>query len=107
MKFCEDCGTYLRDTTKGLWCPKCKKVIRTKLRLKTKRVDVQDYAPIYIVDKSKEDSPKITRICPKCENNEAFHWFSRISGEHAGIRRERTIEHFKCTKCFHSWSKSY
>ena len=25
MRFCDNCGTYLRTTPEGLWCPKCKK----------------------------------------------------------------------------------
>ncbi len=61
---------------------------------------------IYIVDESKEDHSMVTRTCSECGNDKAFHWFSRISGEHAGIRRERTVEHFKCTKCSHSWAES-
>jgi len=67
---------------------------------------VEKPAGIYIVDESKEGHSMVTRTCSECGNDKAFHWFSRISGEHAGIRRERTVEHFKCTKCSHSWAES-
>jgi DNA-directed RNA polymerase subunit M/transcription elongation factor TFIIS len=61
---------------------------------------------VYVVDGAEDEYVKVSQRCPKCGNNEAFHWFSRASGEHAGIRRERTIEHFKCPKCSHLWTKT-
>jgi len=106
MRFCDNCGTYLRRTSEGLWCPKCKKSISSKPYLRIESVEKKDSAAIYVVDESKEDYSMATRECPECGNGEAFHWFSRISGEHAGIRTERTLEHFKCTKCSHSWTES-
>jgi hypothetical protein len=30
---------------------------------------------------------------------------SFISGEHAGVRQERSMERFTCAKCGHSWTK--
>jgi len=105
MRFCDECGSYLRETAEGLWCPKCKRLIFSRPRVEAKKVEKKSPA-IYVVDKSKEHYAKVSRTCPKCGNGEAFRWFSSISGEHAGIRRERTLEHFKCTKCSHSWSKS-
>lgn len=65
-----------------------------------------DSSMIYVVNDSHYEYVKVSQTCPKCGNKEAFHWFSRVSGEHAGIRRERTIEHSKCTKFSHSWTKS-
>jgi DNA-directed RNA polymerase subunit M/transcription elongation factor TFIIS len=105
MRFCKDCGSYLSRTPKGLWCPKCKKHIPSKPTVKTRNVKKNSQA-IYVVGKPKHDYARSSQVCPKCGNEETFHWYSTISGEHAGIRRERTIEHFKCAKCSHSWSKS-
>jgi len=87
-------------------CPKCRKVMHADAKLKAKSGSVKDSAAIYVVEKSVEDHAHITRNCPKCRNPAAFHWFSTVSGEHAGIRRERTVEHFQCTKCSYSWSRS-
>jgi DNA-directed RNA polymerase subunit M/transcription elongation factor TFIIS len=70
------------------------------------RVKKSSMSAVYVVDESKEHYAKVTRPCPNCESDEAFHWFSRVSGEHAGIRRERTVEHFKCAKCSHTWTES-
>jgi DNA-directed RNA polymerase subunit M/transcription elongation factor TFIIS len=106
MKFCDNCGSFLRETREGLWCPKCKKFIRSKPKVRIESVEKKGSAAIFVVDKSTEDYAKVSHTCPKCRNRKAFHWFSRISGEHAGIRRERTVEHFKCTKCSHSWTES-
>ena len=106
MRFCENCGTYLRETKEGLWCPKCKKLIRSKPRAEVRSVKKKDSGTIYVVAKSEESYAKVSRTCPKCGNQEAFHWLSTISGEHAGIGRERTVEHFKCAKCAYSWSTS-
>ena len=106
MRFCDDCGTYLRETKDGLWCPKCKKVIKSKLVLRPRKIEKRESTAIHVIDKSRAEIVKVSRTCPKCGNGEAYRWVSSISGEHAGIRRERTVEHFRCTKCSHSWSKT-
>ncbi len=61
---------------------------------------------IYVIDQPADHRARLSQACPKCGNREAFHWVSNISGEHAGVRRERTVEHFQCTKCAYSWSKT-
>ena len=81
-------------------------MITAKTRVEARTVEKRGSAAIFVADKSEDSRAKVSQTCPECGNDKAFHWFSRISGEHAGIRRERTIEHFKCAKCFHSWSKS-
>jgi len=107
MKFCDKCGSYMKKTREGFLCPKCGNVIHTNSGMKSKNVKkIEHPSSVYVVNDSQDEYVKVPQACPKCGNEEAFHWFSRISGEHAGIRRERTIEHFRCTKCLHSWSKS-
>lgn len=104
MKFCDKCGSYMKQTKNGFLCRKCGNLVRatgqTKIIQKT-----EQSSSIYVVDSSEDKYVKISQKCPRCGNEDAFRWFSRVSGEHAGVRRERTIEHFKCTKCSHSWSK--
>ena len=106
MEFCDNCGTYLRNVKRGLWCPKCKKLTGSRQKIRIESVERKPSNAIYVVDKPKNDYVRVSRLCPECGNNEVFHWFSTISGEHAGIRRERTAEHFKCAKCSHSWTES-
>jgi DNA-directed RNA polymerase subunit M/transcription elongation factor TFIIS len=105
MKFCSKCGSYMKKTKNGFLCRKCGNIVH--VRIQTKNTDVMERpSSIYIVDSSEDKYVKVSQTCPKCGNSEAFRWFSGVSGEHAGIRRERTIEHFRCTKCLHSWSKT-
>jgi DNA-directed RNA polymerase subunit M/transcription elongation factor TFIIS len=107
MKFCDKCGSYMKKTKNGFLCKKCGNLIYANTR--TRIVDTKKIEPssaIHVVEGSEDEHLKVPQVCPKCGNEEAFRWFSGVSGEHAGIRRERTIEHFKCTKCSHSWSKT-
>jgi DNA-directed RNA polymerase subunit M/transcription elongation factor TFIIS len=61
---------------------------------------------IFIIEDSRKDAPEISQICPKCGNNRAIHWSSTFSGEHAGISQERTVKHYRCTECKHSWAET-
>jgi DNA-directed RNA polymerase subunit M/transcription elongation factor TFIIS len=106
MNFCDYCGSFLKQTAEGLWCPKCGKTVRSKSKVRSKSVKKADSTAVYVIDKPEESSEKVSRVCPNCGNGEALHWFSGVSGEHAGVRRERTVEHFKCTECSHSWVKT-
>lgn len=97
----------MRRTKGGFVCPRCGNVVRSSAGIESvqkAKTDTSSY--IYIVSNVPENREKVCQTCPKCGNKEAFHWFSAISGEHAGVRRERTVEHFRCTKCSHSWTKS-
>lgn len=89
-----------------LQCPKCKKVSHTKpaAQATNQKKGQPDY--LYISEKKGEGSVKVQRECPQCRNTEAFHWVSGISGEHAGIGRERTVDHYRCTKCSFTWAES-
>jgi len=106
MRFCNKCGSYMKKTKKGFLCRKCGNLIRIS-GVQSKNVKKTEHSSlIYVLNSSEEKYVKVSQACPKCGNGEAFRWFSVVSGEHAGIRRERTVEHFKCTKCSHSWTKS-
>lgn len=82
-------------------------MIRAKAGMRTRDMKARERSSaIYVVDLSQDEHVKVTQVCPRCGHGEAFRSFSRVSGEHAGIRRERTIEHFTCMKCSHSWTKT-
>lgn len=107
MEFCDKCGSRMIRTQDGFLCLKCGNVAHVKPAVQLKnarRTNQSDY--VYVFD-DQGGYPKIARECPKCGNKEAVHWFSGISGEHAGVARERTVEHFRCTKCSYSWAESF
>jgi len=107
MKFCDKCGSYMKVTKNGFSCRKCGNVIPADPGIHAKTIKRKERStPIHVVASSEDEYLKVSQVCPKCGNEEAFRWFSGVSGEHAGIGRERTVEHFKCTKCSHSWSKT-
>lgn len=107
MEFCSECGSRMLNIKGGFKCPKCGKVIHAKAAVQSKSEKRKDQADYIFVSASKEESyTKVLRRCPGCGNKEAMHWFSGVSGEHAGIMRERIVEHFKCTRCSHSWAES-
>ena len=105
MKFCEKCGAYMKETREGLVCSKC------GFQVKTEIVDVVKIEPrqssagvVDVLDPTKLEYRKVAEECPKCGNKEAFHSLGLVSGEHAGVRQERSMQRFTCTKCGYSWS---
>jgi len=96
----------MKKTKNGFSCRKCGYLIRANTGLQTEEMKMEHTDSIHIADSSEDEYMKASQTCPKCGNPEAFRWYSGVSGEHAGVRRERTVEHFKCTRCSHSWSKT-
>jgi DNA-directed RNA polymerase subunit M/transcription elongation factor TFIIS len=90
-------------TKKGFVCSRCG-IVRYANPDSRALIRKNRESSVYVLGESTTEHSKIDRRCPKCGNKEAFYWFSGVSGEHAGIRQERTIEHFKCTKCGFSWA---
>ena len=104
MKFCEKCGSYMRAMKGGFLCSRC------GYRIETEAVEIisleqQEHLPIDVVGEAEQQRMKVTETCPQCGNPEAFRSISFVSGEHAGVRQERSMERFTCTKCSHSWTK--
>jgi DNA-directed RNA polymerase subunit M/transcription elongation factor TFIIS len=89
-----------------LQCPKCRNVIHAKPAVQAAKEKRSQSDFIYISENPRDSTVRIKRECPECGNREAFHWVSGISGEHAGIGRERTVDHFRCTKCAYTWAES-
>jgi DNA-directed RNA polymerase subunit M/transcription elongation factor TFIIS len=97
----------MKNVAKGFECSKCGHVIiSNKEKLKWINNETESSNSIYIVDRSEDKYGKVSKTCPECGNKKAFQWLSIVSGEHAGINTERTIQHFKCTKCFQTWTKN-
>ncbi len=106
MKFCDKCGSYMTETSKGFSCTKCGNLIPIDI-VEVKQIKQSEESPVDVVDDSKKEKEyaKANETCPQCGNSEAFHSLGLISGEHAGVRQERSMERFTCTKCGHSWTK--
>jgi DNA-directed RNA polymerase subunit M/transcription elongation factor TFIIS len=106
MEFCEKCGSRMTLTKDGLLCPKCLCVVRGKPSLQLEKKKKENGANgIFVTGVSAESISKISRACPQCGNKVVFHWFDDVLGEHAGVRQERTVEHFRCSKCAHTWTE--
>lgn len=90
----------------GFVCLKCGDVVLSNAVTRPEKVRKKEGSDaVYVVHGQSDEYVRVSQKCPECGNGEAFRWFSRISGEHAGVGTERTVEHFRCTKCAHSWSK--
>ncbi len=89
----------------GFSCPKCGNETHDQV-IQIRRIDRHDSSSVDVVDNSEAEHVKVREECPQCGNPEAFRIVSVVSGEHAGIRQERSIERLKCAKCQHSWSKT-
>lgn len=89
----------------GFICPKCGNETHDQV-IQVRRIDRPDSSSVDVVDISDSEYVKVRETCPQCGNPEAFRTVSAVSGEHAGIRQERSIERLKCTKCQHSWSRT-
>ncbi len=104
MKFCEKCGSYMRAMRGGFDCTKCgHKVLTETIEVMT--MQRPDVSPIEVVNDSKTEQSRVAETCPVCGNPEALRNISFISGEHAGVRQERSVERFTCTRCGHPWTK--
>ena len=93
----------MSKTRDGYVCTKCRRETKVEIVEVTKLRQAEK--PTDILDPTRLEYLKVNETCPKCGNNEAFHSLGFISGEHAGVRQERAMERFTCTKCGHSWSK--
>lgn len=105
MKFCARCGSYMEKTARGLLCPKCGNEVQTDV-IDVRRARGPPPEPVYVVEDSGDEGLKVKRTCPRCGNHEAFRIVFSTQGEHAGVKQDRTVEQFKCTRCFHSWTRS-
>ena len=59
---------------------------------------------VYVINERNSDSFKINRKCPRCGNSEAYKVVLSTQGEHAGVKQDRTLTKYTCTKCGHTWT---
>ena len=105
MRFCERCGSYMQRTSNGLRCPKCGKEINTGV-VEVRRATSPHPDPVYVVENIDDEVAKVSQRCPRCGNAEAYRIGYSIQGEHAGVKQDRSVERFRCTKCLHTWTIS-
>jgi len=107
VRFCERCGSRMKRVKKGIICLKCDNIVHAEIGFtEVTNITLAEPNPIYVVEDLREQAPRVSRMCPRCGYDQAFHWFSSVSGEHAGVKQERTLEHLRCTRCQHSWAET-
>jgi len=94
----------MRETRDGFVCSKCGFQVKTEIVDVVKIEPSQSSGVVDVLDSSKLEYRKVAEECPRCGNKEAFHSLGLVSGEHAGVRQERSMQRFTCTKCGYSWS---
>jgi DNA-directed RNA polymerase subunit M/transcription elongation factor TFIIS len=105
MRFCDKCGSRMRRDREGFVCPKCGNLVSDNGSAGLERVKTERSEVVHVVSSPPDVYVRVSQTCPECGNGEAFRWFGRVSGEHAGVGTERTVEHFRCTGCGHTWSR--
>ena len=103
MLFCPKCDSILKKTAKGVVCSKCEYIVRKKIAPLKKQK--KGATAIFVIENSSQNSMIGSYTCPKCGHEKAIHWFARLSGDHAGVSVDRTVEHFECVSCLHRWNK--
>ena len=94
----------MRETPAGFVCSKCGNQVKAEI-VDIRKIDTRNgSAVVDVLDSSKLEYNKVSAVCPRCGNHEAFHSLGLVSGEHAGVRQERSMQRYTCTKCGHSWS---
>jgi len=104
MEFCDKCHSIMVPvkTKDGrgnyLVCRKCgrKKYKSVKNFKITERA--KNNKKVVVIDKDINSLPKTTKMCPKCENTEAFYWLVQTRS-----MDEPPTQFFKCTKCGYTW----
>jgi predicted nucleic-acid-binding Zn-ribbon protein len=94
----------MRETFNGFKCSRCGNELHTGI-VEVKQMKPPEAAPIDVISNSEEGYRKVSKACPRCGNSEAFRSVLFSSGEHAGVRQERSLQRLTCTKCRHSWTE--
>jgi len=103
MKFCDKCGTFMKLNNSGYSCPKCGKIEYIDL-IEVKREKKKEPEKIYVITDRNSDSFKVNRNCPRCGFSEAYKIVFSTQGEHAGVKQDRSLIKYTCTKCGHTWT---
>jgi hypothetical protein len=85
----------------GYTCPRCGKVEKLdNIEIKVDRDRMVE--PIYVL-RHEEDTVKVNQTCPNCGYYQAYRRVMVASGEHAGVKRDRSLSRYRCIECNHSW----
>ena len=103
MKFCKKCGTFMKLNNIGYSCLKCGTVEYID-QIEVNMEEKKELKTVYIVDERRKDSCKVNRTCPHCGFNEAYRIVLATQGEHAGVKQDRSLVKYTCTKCGHVWT---
>ena len=103
MKFCDKCGTFMKLDNTGYSCTKCG-IVEQIDEIEIKREEKKEPELVYTINQNKSDSFRINRKCPRCGNSEAYKMVLSTQGEHAGVKQDRTLTKYTCTKCGHTWT---
>jgi len=101
MKFCENCSSLMTVTDDGYVCVRC----GNRLKIDTIEYNITRESraePVYTV-KGDIDAMKVNQTCPLCGHHEAYRSVSVSIGEHAGVKVDRSVEHYRCVKCGNTW----
>lgn len=79
-------------------CPKCKKVVKGKVRIKTSEKMAEKTKLGLLKEKDSSVWPVSTENCPKCNNKKAYYWTAQKS-----TTEEEETTFFRCTKCKNTW----
>jgi DNA-directed RNA polymerase subunit M/transcription elongation factor TFIIS len=86
-------------------CPKCGN--STPIVLNQRKREIRPpLNNVDVIEQTSSRTEKVSQRCPQCTNNQAFRWYSYSSGEHAGVKQDRIVEHFQCTHCGYIWGES-
>jgi DNA-directed RNA polymerase subunit M/transcription elongation factor TFIIS len=86
-------------------CPKCGEEIETPT-IEVRRDNKPPAKSIYVVEDPMERGPVVSQQCPRCDNTEAYRSILASQGDHAGVKQDRTVERYTCTKCSHTWLRT-
>ncbi len=100
MEFCQKCGIVLVKKRTRYVCPKCKRAVKGKVKIKTSEKMAEKTKVGLLKEKESNVWPVTTATCqnPKCKNKKAYYWTAQKS-----TMDESEVRFFRCTKCKKTW----
>ena len=98
MEFCPKCGSVLIEKNKRFGCARCSYYAKGKVKIESNEQLNKGQEINILKEKEIETLPKITAICAKCKNDEAYFWTRQTRAAD-----EAETRFFQCTKCKHTW----
>lgn len=100
MQFCPKCGIVPVKKRTRYVCPKCKKAVKGKVKIKTSEIMAEKTKVGLLKEKESSVWPVTTETCrnPKCKSTKAYFWSAQKS-----TTEEEEVHFFKCVKCKKTW----